>query len=340
MKQFSLIKQLALVTIFFAFGACSSSKKEKSVMEPTTHGDSSMMSSSKTSGTKRGLSGKKAKDLRSLASEQENREACYRGDLEACAYVGKLYYERGNIRRASNSLKKSCDGGNPIGCYHLGNLEKGRDNLEEAEINFRKACDGGFFEGCVDLGHLFREEGNLDEATSLYRKACEGGYIPVCSLLGEVEEERGNTDEAVAAYELGCNGGEDFPICMKVMGLERERGNYREVESLYRRVCVERELEQNDFVECYNFALRMDFLKAKPWINFSISCSRPSGEADLRLRNAISPNPYYFCVSCFRGNPRNALDRRRYKKCIHIQNMREMIFTVRKKNNNHIEELK
>ena len=73
MKQFSLIKQLALVTIFFVFGACSSSKKEKSVMEPTTHGESSMMSSSKANGTNpRDVSGKKPGDSSSQANNQQN----------------------------------------------------------------------------------------------------------------------------------------------------------------------------------------------------------------------------------------------------------------------------
>ena len=304
------MKNLALIMIFFAFGACSSSKKEKSVMEPT-HGES-IKTFSKASGTSpRDVSSKKPKDSRSLASEQENREACYKGDLDACAYIGKFHYEKGNIKRATNFLTKSCDGGNPLGCYHLGWLQKERGNLEAAEINFRKSCDGGYFQGCVDLGHLAKDTGNLDEAADSYGRACEG-YIPACGLLGDVEEKRGNLDKAMAAYELRCNGGEDIRTCMKVMGSEREKGNYREVESLYRRVCVEREFEEeNDFHECFNFVLQPNGMFTQSYDDEPprVRLSRP----------------------CFRGNPRKALDRRRYEKCIHIKNMMEMRDKVQRK---------
>ena len=73
MKQFNLMKQFVLITIFFAFGACSSAKKEKSVMEPTT--GESMMASSKAGETSpRDVSGEKQDSSSSKANNQQNPE--------------------------------------------------------------------------------------------------------------------------------------------------------------------------------------------------------------------------------------------------------------------------
>ena len=254
-------------------------------MEPRT--GESMKTFSKASGTnQKSVSSKESKDSRSLASEEENREAC--------------------------------NGGNPVGCFWLGVSEYGRDNLDEAAVAFRKACDGGYSLGCYRFGLLEEKEGNLDEAEINYRKACDGGNPYGCNSLGVLEYHRGNIEQGLAILERSCNGGEGLFVCMKLMGLEQERGNYREVESLYRRVCAERDFFEGDIdrSKCMSFVFHPNgfnrsYVDEPPRVNYK-SCSRIKPGTGLGTRT------------------RTALNRRRYKKCIHVKNMVEIQDEVRK----------
>ena len=179
-------------------------------MEPRT--GESMKTFSKASGTnQKSVSSKESKDLRSLASAQEYRDACYkRGDFDSCVSLGRLEYHRGK--------KDACHKrGDLEACIIFGGAKEMEGNLDEAATAYGKACDGGNTNGCLWLGNLEQlKRGNLDEAAAAYEKGCDEGDPSNCLSLGMLEAKRGNPDAAETAYEKACDkipDRERYKIC-------------------------------------------------------------------------------------------------------------------------------
>ena len=120
-------------------------------------------------------------------------------------------------------------------------------------------CDRGYFSVCNILGRLEFARGNHAKSDSLYRKSCDGGNRTGCHLLwisakyrndhDEIEYARRKFDEISDFYKETCDKreeeenvyrGVDINRCINRMFVREKRGDYKEVESLYRKVCVER----------------------------------------------------------------------------------------------------
>jgi hypothetical protein len=82
-------------------------------------------------------------------------QACNRGEMRACNYLGYL-----------------CARG-------LG----GALDLKRAQEVYQKACDQGTLSSCASLGSLFQNAGNTDNAHKYFQKACAGGLAAGCDLL-------------------------------------------------------------------------------------------------------------------------------------------------------------
>ena len=140
-------------------------------------------------------------------------------------FMGKLEYERGNIKKAMSLWEKSCNDGNKDGCDYLMLIEQ-KNKRKKLQLEMK-------------MGKLEYERGNIKKAISLWEKACNNGNVDGCDRLilieqdnkrkklqlemkmGKLEYERGNIKKAISLWEKACNNG-NVDGCDRLILIEQD----------------------------------------------------------------------------------------------------------------------
>lgn len=158
----------------------------------------------------RGCDGKDALDSDVVS---HLRQACARGEGEACADLGALRAcELGGARGDGvtlATLERACALGSPAGCWSFaGALVAGdlgtRDVARGLRV-YHRACAGGYARACGSLGALLiavRSPGAARRATAYLDEACAGGDLDGCVDLAKT-----GAPKAAEQLRRGCDDG-------------------------------------------------------------------------------------------------------------------------------------
>jgi serine/threonine protein kinase len=105
---------------------------------------------------------------------------------------GKSAYDRKDYTHARAHFSQACDGGELNACTYLGFLYYkglgGQVDTGKAQVIYQKSCDGGHLRGCTGLGSLYVDAGDISNARKYFKKACNESQdadvkIEACDLL-------------------------------------------------------------------------------------------------------------------------------------------------------------
>ena len=120
------------------------------------------------------------------------------GDISACAYLGKMYYEGTGVAQNYNEAfkwyQKAADNGGTGAYVGLGvmyyNGQGVAQNYEKAFLWTKKAAENGAADAYVGLGVMYcKGQGvaqNYNEAFKWYQKAADNGVASAFAYLGEM----------------------------------------------------------------------------------------------------------------------------------------------------------
>ena len=145
------------------------------------------------------------------------------GDISACAYLGKMYYEGTGVAQNYNEAfkwyQKAADNGVTGAYIWLGvmyyNGQGVAQNYEKAFLWTKKAAENGAADAYVGLGVMYYNgEGvaqNYNEAFKWFQKAADNGIADACAYLGKMYYEgtgvTQNYNEAFKWYQKSADNG-------------------------------------------------------------------------------------------------------------------------------------
>ena len=145
------------------------------------------------------------------------------GDISACAYLGKMYYEGTgvvqNYHEAFKWFQKAADNGIAYACAYLGKMYyEGTgvaQNYNEAFKWYQKAADNGAADAYVGLGVMYcKGQGvakNSNEAFKWFQKAADNGVASAFAYLGDMyyagDGVAQNYNEALKWYQKAADNG-------------------------------------------------------------------------------------------------------------------------------------
>ena len=145
------------------------------------------------------------------------------GDISACAYLGKMYYEGTGVAQNYNEafkwFQKAADKGIDDACAYLGKMYyEGTgvaQNYNEAFKWYQKAADNGAADAYVGLGVMYcKGQGvakNSNEAFKWFQKAADNGVASAFAYLGDMyyagDGVAQNYNEALKWYQKAADNG-------------------------------------------------------------------------------------------------------------------------------------
>ena len=101
-------------------------------------------------------------------------------DWEACANLGVLHLEYGDVDTGVILLIDSCNKGVLTACVEYGIWDYKNKDKKRALETLQKACNKQEMSGCVVLGELAEKRGELIKAKEYYNQACKRKSITGC----------------------------------------------------------------------------------------------------------------------------------------------------------------
>ena len=177
------------------------------------------------------------------------------GDISACAYLGKMYYDgigvAQNYNEAFKWFQKAADNGIADACAYLGKMYyEGTgvtQNYNEAFKWYQKAADNGVTGVYTWLGGMYYNgQGvaqNYEEAFKWFQKSANNGVVNAYHWLGSMYDEgKGcvkNEAEAFKCFEKGANEGSEACLLALANFYLNGRGcaqNYEKAVEIYKKM--------------------------------------------------------------------------------------------------------
>jgi len=126
----------------------------------------------------------------------DSKEACQRGDMDACIHLGVAYYQGSivpkDLTKAEHYLALACKSDSMQGCHNLAVLhQKAVPNKEHMIQEYTKACNSGMYKSCHNLANIYKKGSygvikDDKKALGFYKKACEGEIVSSCVYYEEL----------------------------------------------------------------------------------------------------------------------------------------------------------
>ena len=155
-------------------------------------------------------------------------------NAQICSVVGKLYYEKKDIKNAFHYLNIAYE-------------NNYKSNLKEYKELLKQKCNAKDYNNCHRLAWIYEHEypANHKEAISLYAKSCNANYYLSCNNLGVLHQDSNafkliDNKKSFELYTKACKGGEMI-ACSNIGGMY-EQGkavarNYNTAKSYYKKAC-------------------------------------------------------------------------------------------------------
>ena len=149
-------------------------------------------------------------DAQALRSFRKSLEVEPELALLASYEIGKIYYQRHELKKAQQYFQDSWSGGYPEGGVSLGDCAYFQEKFERAAVWYQNALDKGCEEAMYPLAHALRQLNQLDKARELFQQCIEKnddrahiGLALVAAARGEYEEA---DEEFGISVEKGLHG--------------------------------------------------------------------------------------------------------------------------------------
>lgn len=116
--------------------------------------------------------------------------------LECQQYLGKAYYDQGNMEKALEWFSKAAEHEDGDALFGIGSVHFVRSDFHTALTYYERAGDRGCAKGFAWIGYIYHQglgvPRNIEMAIDYYKKAAALGYLLADRALIHLEFQRGN----------------------------------------------------------------------------------------------------------------------------------------------------